>query len=59
MIEIDPVRTQEIKTAYLAGTLNFIQAMYELFEIGHTAAQAQKLVYELVKEKHNDGPRDN
>ena len=53
----EPSWTKEIKTAYLAGTINFVNAVYELRQIDHTPDQAQKLVYEWIKEKHN-GPRD-
>ena len=55
----EPSWTKEIKAAYLAGTINFVNAVYELHQIGHTPAEAQKLVYEWIKEKHNDVPRDN
>ena len=54
----EPSWTKEIKTAYLAGTINFVNAVYELREINHTPDQVQKMVTEWIKEKHN-GPRDN
>ena len=49
----EPAWTKEIKAAYLAGTINFVNAMYELREISHTPEQAQKMVYEWIREKHN------
>jgi hypothetical protein len=53
MSEPEPSWTKEIKEAYLAGTINFVNAVYELRQIGHTPEQAQKLVYGWIKEKHN------
>ena len=53
-----PTHTEMIKTAYRANSLNFVNAVYELCQIGHTPAEAQKIAYELIKEKYN-GARDH
>ena len=45
----DPTHTKIVKDAYRASTLNFVNALYELREIGHTPEQAQKIVAELLK----------
>ena len=58
MAEPDPTHTKIVKDAYRAATLNFVNAVYELRQIGHTPAEAQKIVAELIKEKY-DGARDH
>ena len=56
----DPTHTrvEQIKTDYRAGSINFVDAVYDLRQIGHTPEKANKIVAELIREKHN-GPRDN
>jgi hypothetical protein len=56
--EPNPKWTKTIKDAYLASTINFATAVYKLRVLEHTPYQAQKLVYEWIKEKHNNVPRD-
>ena len=58
MAKPDPTHTKIVKDAYRGATLNFVNAVYELRQIGHSPAEAQKIVAELIKEKYN-GPRDN
>ena len=58
MAKPDPTHTEIVKDAYRANSLNFVNAVYELRQIGHTPAEAQKIAYELIKEKYN-GPRDH
>ena len=60
MAENDPKHeaTELTKEDYRAGRIDFVNAMLDLRQAGHSPAQAQKIVAELIKEKHN-GPRDN
>ena len=58
MAEPDPTHTKIVKDAYRAESLNFVNAVYELRQIGHTPAEAQKIIAELLKEKYN-GKRDH
>ena len=55
MAENDPKHeeTERIKEAYRANNLNFVLAMLDLRKISHTPAQAQQIVLDLIKEKHN------
>jgi len=50
----DAELTAQIKTDYRAGAINFVDAAYELRQVGHTPAEAQKIVAALIKEKHDD-----
>ncbi len=54
MVKPDPTHTKIVKDSYRGGTLNFVNTVYELRQIGHTPAEASKIVYELIKEKHNE-----
>ena len=60
MAKDDPRRTEteQIKADYRVGSIDFVDAMLDLRQVGHTPAEAQKIVAELIKEKYN-GPRDN
>ena len=55
MAENDPKHdeTERIKKAYRANNLTFVIAMLDLRQAGHSPARAQKIVAELIKEKHN------
>ena len=49
--------TEKIKAAYRADQVSFVEAMLAIVRrAGHTPHEAQLIVYDLVKEKHN-GPR--
>ena len=45
--------TERIKEAYRVGNIDFVLAMLHLRQAGHSPAQAQKIVAELIREKHN------
>ena len=47
------VETELIKEDYRVGLLNSISTMYDLRQVGHTPAEAQKIVAELIKEKYD------
>ena len=49
---------EQIKADYKAGSINFVDAVYDLRKIGHTPLDAQLLVDKWIREKYN-GPRDN
>ena len=49
--------TEEIKSDYLEGIISFVDAVYDLRKEEYTPHQAQKMVDEWIREKHN-GPRD-
>ena len=55
MAENDPKHdeTERIKEAYRADKINFVGAMLDLRKIGHTPAQAQQIVLDLIVEKYN------
>jgi len=44
---------KQIAADYKAGSINFVDAVYDLRKIGHTPLDAQLLVSEWIKEKHN------
>ena len=60
MSKPDPkhTETEQIKADYKIGSINFVEATYDLRQAGHTPAEAQKIVAELIKEKYN-GKRDH
>jgi len=49
---------KQIAADYKAGSINFVDAIYDLYKAGYTPHQAQRLVYKWIKEKHNNVPRD-
>ena len=53
MTKPDPTHTKIVKDSYRGGTLNFVNAVYELRQIGHSPSEAQKIVAELIKEKYD------
>ena len=48
---------KQIAADYKAGSINFVEAAYDLRQAGYTPEQAQKMVSDFIKEKYN-GPRD-
>jgi len=50
----EPTHTREIKTAYMEGTINFVDAIYDLYKAGYTPHQAQRLVKKWIIEKYNN-----
>lgn len=48
---------RQIKADFLAGSINFVEAIYDLRKAGYTPSEAQYIVYYLIKGKYN-GPRD-
>jgi len=48
------VDTEEIKADYQAGSINFVDAIYDLYKAGYTPHQAQRLVKKWIIEEHNN-----
>ena len=49
---------KQIEADYKAGSISFVEAVYDLRQAGYPPIYAQNMVDKWIREKYNNGPRD-